>query len=143
MSAKPVWYRWARVFVVGGAIIGTGVTLFKFTVPTDEQLIAQFSPEIKEEYLKNRELRRREQQALMELVKETSASKDPIWMTGKIKSPFEREGRNTDPRLATMEDSYRTEGEDARREEVLKASAELSETEELLKRKKSWWTFWK
>ena len=48
MSAvKPLWYRWARVYFAGGCLVGTGV-LFWYTIrPTDEQLIARFSPEVK------------------------------------------------------------------------------------------------
>ena len=49
MSAvKPLWYRWARVYFAGGCLVGTGV-LFWYTIrPTDEQLIARFSPEVKQ-----------------------------------------------------------------------------------------------
>lgn len=83
---------WKRFIIYGGGIIGTGVLLFKFTTPTDEQLIARLSPELKLDYLKNRELRRKEQEELIKLVKKTSASNDPIWRTGDLKSPWERDG---------------------------------------------------
>ena len=63
---------------------GTGV-LFWYTIrPTDEQLIARFSPEVKADYERNKELRQQEQKRLIEIVKETSSSSDPIWKAGPI-----------------------------------------------------------
>ena len=79
MSAKPLWYRWARVYFAGACIIGTGVLLYQTIRPSDEKLISQFSPEIRAEYERNKELRQKEQQRLMEIVKQTAASNEPIW----------------------------------------------------------------
>lgn len=129
MSQKPLWYRWTRVGVVGFSIIATGSLLFKYTVPTDEQLIAKFSPEIRAEYERNREVRQKEQQELMKIAKETAASNDPIWKTGKIKSPFEKDGRNTDPKLVDIEKYNRERGDEFKRLEVEKAQQELKEAE--------------
>jgi hypothetical protein len=140
MSQKPLWYRWARVGVVGFSIIATGSLLFKYTVPTDEQLIAKFSPEIRAEYERNREIRQKEQQELMKIARETAASDDPIWKTGRIKSPFEKDGRNTDPKLVDIEKYNRERGDEFKKLEVERAQQELREAEELVSQKKGWFS---
>ncbi|GEQ69332.1 hypothetical protein JCM33374_g3003 [Metschnikowia sp. JCM 33374] len=78
--------KWVRMLTAGGSIVGTGVLLFKYTVPTDEELIARFSPEIRAEYERSKALRQKEQQELMKIAQETAKSNDPIWKTGKIGS---------------------------------------------------------
>lgn len=140
MSQKPLWYRWTRVGVVGFSIIATGSLLFKYTVPTDEQLIAKFSPEIRAEYERNREIRQKEQQELMKIARETAASDEPIWKTGRIKSPFEKDGRNTDPKLVDIEKYNRERGDEFKKLEVERAQQELREAEELVSQKKGWFS---
>ncbi|CAK7895766.1 assembly factor Cbp4p [[Candida] anglica] len=143
MSEKPLWYRWARVGFMGASIIGTGVLLFKYTTPTDEELIARFSPEVRREYDRNRALRQQEQQQLMNIAKETAASNDPIWKTGKIKSPYERETRNTDPKLVDPEKFFQKQAEDFKKQEIKKAEQDFQEAETLLaQQKKSWFKWW-
>ncbi|KAK8440931.1 assembly factor cbp4 [Candidozyma auris] len=145
MSAarRPAWRAWARVYVTGACIIGTGVLLFKYTVPTDEELISRFSPEIRADYERNKKLRQQEQQELMKIVKETYKSNDPIWKAGPIKSPFEKDGRGVDPHLVDKTSFFKNEEDNKRKAEIEKANAELEETETLLKSsKKSWWKFW-
>ena len=140
MSQKPLWYRWARVGVVGFSIIATGSLLFKYTVPSDEQLIAKFSPEIRAEYERNKEIRQKEQQELMKIARETAASDEPIWKTGRIKSPFEKDGRNTDPKLVDIEKYNREQGDEFKKMEVERAQQELREAEELASQKKGWFS---
>ncbi len=82
--------RWSRVWGVGIAIIGSGVLLFKYTTPTKEQMIAKLSPELREQYYREREMRIAEHWELMEKVKKTAASNDPAWMTADIKAPWEQ-----------------------------------------------------
>lgn len=143
MSApKPLWYKWARVYVIGFGIIGTGVLLYKYTTPTDEQLIARFSPEVRAHYEQNRALRQQEQQELMELVKKTSSSNDPIWKTDKIKSPFEKDGRGVDPKLVNETQFFKDQEDAKRKQEVERANAELAETEQLVSSSKKRWWFW-
>ncbi|GMM36367.1 Cbp4 protein [Saccharomycopsis crataegensis] len=89
MSETPLWMRWAKVNLVGAAIVGFGVLCFKYTTPSDEQLISRMSPEVRSQYEREKSLRRKEQEELIRIVKQTSASNDPIWMTGPIKSPLE------------------------------------------------------
>lgn len=86
---KPLWYRWARVYATGFAIVMSGVLLFKYTTPTEEELISRLSPELRLQYEREKGLRRKEQEELIKIVKETSASNDPIWKTGAIESPWE------------------------------------------------------
>lgn len=139
---RPLWVRWARVFVTGGCIIGTGVLLFKYTTPTDEELIAKFSPEVRANYEKNKALRQKEQQELMRIAQETAKSDEPIWKAGKIKSPFEKDGRGVDPRLVDAVAFHKKEAEEFQKLEVQKAGQELEEAEKLQAQKKSGWWGW-
>ncbi|ODV80973.1 assembly factor CBP4 [Suhomyces tanzawaensis NRRL Y-17324] len=139
MSTKPLWYRWARVYFTGSCIVGTGVVLYKYTTPTDEELIAAFSPEIRAEYERNRELRQKEQAELMRIAKITSQSNDPIWKTGPIGSPFEKDQRNLNQQLIDYEQTRRESGNDQKRIEIAQAEQDLIEAENLAKKKSSWW----
>lgn len=139
MSQKPLWYRWTRIGVIGFSIIATGSLLFKYTVPTDEQLIARFSPEIRADYERNRKLRQMEQQELMQIAQETAASDEPIWKTGSIKSPFEKEGRNVDPKLVDVQLFNKQRGDDYKKDEISRAAQELQEAEKLAAEKKKGW----
>lgn len=76
----------------GGGIVGLGVFLFKFTVPTEEELLQKMSPEIRAQVERNRELRQQEQAMLMEIVKKTADSDQPIWKTGELYNPWEGTG---------------------------------------------------
>lgn len=143
MSAvKPLWYRWARVYFAGGCLVGTGV-LFWYTIrPPDEQLIARFSPEVKADYERNKELRQQEQKRLIEIVKETSSSSDPIWKAGPIGSPFEKEQRNLSMELVDAELFHKTKHEEQQKQEIDRANEESKEAERLMQQnKKPWWKF--
>lgn len=142
---KPLWYRWARVYAVGFGIIGFGFLLYSNIVPTDEELISRLSPELRAQYEKEKGLRRREQEELIKIVKQTSASNDPIWKTGPIKSPFEHGGEQ----LADVKQRYEKEmAEKKQMGEIERIRAELEEaqsktkleTEEQLK-KRTWYSW--
>lgn len=135
--------KWAKMFAAGGSIVGTGVLLFKYTVPTDEELIARFSPEIRAEYERGKALRQKEQEELMKIARETSKSNDPIWKTGKIASPFEKDTRNTDPKLVDVKDFYQERELAKKKQEVDLANAELLETEKLVAQSKKLWIPWR
>ena len=140
MSIQMTWPKLGRMLLYGGGIIGTGVLLFTYTVPTDEQLIAAFSPEVRANYEKNKALRQKEQEELMKIVQETSKSNDPIWKTGKIASPFEKETRGTDPKLVNATQFFKEEADAKKKAETERAEAEFLETERLVSQgKKSWW----
>ncbi|CAI5757400.1 unnamed protein product [Candida verbasci] len=140
MSQKPLWYRWARVYFAGGCLVGLGVVLYKTIRPTDEEMIASFSPEVRANYENNRELRRLEQQRLMEIAKQTSSSDDPIWKTGPIGSPLEKQQRNLSMQLIDKELFNRTKQEELQKSEIEHVNKEAKEAEELMKKnKKSWW----
>lgn len=143
MSSTPVWMRWARVYAYGFGIIGFGVLLYKYLTPTEEQLIERFSPEVRAHYEHNKALRQQEQRELIEIVKRTSESNDPIWKTDKIKSPFERDGRGVDPKLVDRTQFFKDKEDAKRKQEVERANADLADVEQLVsKSKKSWWKFW-
>ena len=90
--SSPTMMMIKHSVIWGGGIIGLGVLLFKFTVPTDEELLSRMSPEIRAQVEKNRELRQREQELLMEIVKKSSKSNEPIWKTGDLYNPWEGTG---------------------------------------------------
>lgn len=143
MSTKPLWYRWARVYFAGGCIIGTGVLLYIYTTPTDEELISRFLPEVRAEYEKSRGLRQKEQQALMDIVKKTLKSDDPIWKTGPIGSPLERDQRNLNIKLVDDEmfGNKTTEQVGAINEQLQDQLDEISKVEKQQK-VKLWWNKW-
>lgn len=87
--SQLTWRQWGKVYTAGAGIIFTGVILFKYTTPRDEELIAKFSPEVRKEYEKARNLRQEEQKELMKIVQRTACSNEPIWKTGPIKSPWD------------------------------------------------------
>lgn len=143
MSTKPLWYRWAKVPLTGGAIIGTGVFLYYTIIPTDEELISRFSTEVRAQYERDKELRQKEQQELMRIVQETAKSNEPIWKTGRITSPFEKETRGKVTTLVDPNDLYQQKEDAKRAQEVSDAQAQFLETERLVaEQKKSWWKFW-
>lgn len=120
-------------------IMGTGLLLYNFTTPTDEELISRLSPELKQEYYKNRELRRQEQAALMEIVKKTSKSDDPIWKTGELAAPWgDAPGKKM---LVAKEQFERDQAEQFQREKIQQLKEAVQETE-ALETTKSSWKFW-
>ncbi|KAK6460537.1 hypothetical protein DFJ63DRAFT_289921 [Scheffersomyces coipomensis] len=143
MSTKPLWYRWARVYFAGTCIIGSGVLLYKYTTPTDEELIAAFSPEIRAEYEQNKAARKREAEELFKIMKQTSSSNDPIWKTGPIGSPFEKDQRNLSQTLIDYEQFKKDSGNDFKKDEIEQAKLQLIETEKLKQQQKSssWWNW--
>lgn len=139
---KPLWYRWARVYFAGFSIVAFGVLSYKYLTPTDEQLISRLSPELRAQYEKEKGLRRKEQEELIKIVKQTSASNDPIWMTGSIQSPFEKHGEQ----LVNIKQKYEKEqAQQSQMAELERIRIELEEaqnktkldTEEQL-RKRTW-----
>ncbi|AGO09848.1 AaceriAAL142Cp [[Ashbya] aceris (nom. inval.)] len=139
---RPLWFRWLRVYAIGFGIIGAGVLLFKYTTPTDEELIAALSPELRQQYERERNLRQAEQQELMRIVKKTSTSETPVWNTGPIKSPWERKSLSAE----SKEQFQQVKAEQVQREELERIRQELenirqqstSKTQEIAN-KKGWW----
>lgn len=143
---SPVWVRWLKVYAMGGLIIGTGAVLFKYTTPTDEQLIAVLSPELRLQYEKERKLRQAEQQELMKIVQATANSSNPIWKTGPIKSPWEKMDEMTAEQREVFQKS---KAEEIQKQELAKIRNELSQIRQQSESKtqnivgkKSWWDFW-
>ncbi|WPK27071.1 hypothetical protein PUMCH_004443 [Australozyma saopauloensis] len=140
---KPLWYRWAKVPFVGTLIIGTGVVLYNTIIPTDEDLIKLFSPEIRANYERNKALRQKEQEELMRIVQETAKSNDPIWKTGPIVSPWDKETKGKVTQLVNTKTFYQEIEDEKRKKEIDQAKEQFLETEQLVAQsKKSWWKFW-
>lgn len=142
--------RWVKVYMMGGMVIGTGLLLYKYIRPTDEELIARFSPELRLQYEREKGLRRAEQEALMRVVRQTSESNDPIWMTGPIKSPWEiNSDKNSYKGTNVSSQSDKQFAEQRQIEELNKVQQELEllrqdsekRTQEIVN-EKSKWKFW-
>ncbi|XBW37044.1 hypothetical protein QEN19_002624 [Hanseniaspora menglaensis] len=140
---------WIRVYVAGGTIIGAGFWLYNNVVPTPEELLEEFSPELREKYFREKELRELEQRELIKIVKQTMKSNDPIWKTGPIKSPWERDSLIVDKVKEQQQDTFKSEREQSLelkelkriREELSKIRNESAkQTEDIVneKRKNSW-----
>lgn len=91
--SSPTMLMLKHTVIWGGGIVGLGVLLFKFTVPTEEELLQKMSPEIRAQVERNRELRQEEQRLLMEIAKKSAKSDEPIWKTGELYNPWEGTGR--------------------------------------------------
>lgn len=137
----PKLQKLVRAGIYGTGIIVLGFTLFRYTTPTEEQLISRFSPEIRAEYEQNKLLRQQEQQELMKIVQQTSKSNDPIWKTGKISSPFEKDTRGMNPNLVDQKKFERQQALAHQQHQVEQSQLQLQETEKLLT-KKPWYKFW-
>lgn len=144
----PLWIRWLKVWGYGGAIIATGCLLFKYTTPTDEEIINSLSPELRMQYEREKSLRQAEQQELMRIVKQTSQSDDPIWKTGSIQSPWENSGS---PQLTNRQQFDKLKADQVQKEELKRINEELAKirqetnngTGKIVDQKsKSWWKFW-
>ena len=90
--SSPTMMMLKQTLIWGGGIIGLGVVLFKFTVPTEEELLAKMSPEMRAQVERNRELRQEEQRMLMAIVQKTAKSDEPVWKTGELFNPWEGTG---------------------------------------------------
>ncbi|GME93962.1 unnamed protein product [Ambrosiozyma monospora] len=139
---------WKRSLIFGGGIILSGVLLYKFTTPTPEQLIARLSPELRADYERNKELREKEQQILMEIVQKTAASNEPAWKTGPIPNPWDRNNVQTSESILVKKELFEKEqAKNAQLEKLEKLKKEAELTDELVgennvKKVKSWYKFW-
>ncbi|ODV95131.1 hypothetical protein PACTADRAFT_16669 [Pachysolen tannophilus NRRL Y-2460] len=147
MSASQTYLLWKRSLIACGSIIGTGVLLYKFTTPSEEQFLASLSPELKAEYEKNKDLRRKEQEELMKIVKQTSSSDNPVWYTGSLVSPWEKnpDGTKRESLLVAKEKYEKEQAAIKQREAIAKSKLELEENEKLelqVKQKSKGWLPW-
>lgn len=94
--------------IYGGGIVGLGVLLFKLTVPTEEQLLQEMTPERRAHVERNRAIRQEEQRLVMEIARETANSNEPVWKTGKLYNPWEGTGNKL------LVDSVKVQREEAR-----------------------------
>ncbi|ODV87905.1 hypothetical protein CANARDRAFT_26089 [[Candida] arabinofermentans NRRL YB-2248] len=141
-AARKLWWRGVQGSV---ALIGGGILLYKYATPTPEELISKMSPEVRADYEKNLEFRKEEHRVLMEIVKKTSSSNDPIWMAGPIKPPWDRDySVNVDTLLVDKENFAKKQAElkqQAELEELKKHSLDLNEKSNK-KSDKKWYKLW-
>ncbi|AOA64170.1 Cytochrome bc1 complex assembly factor [Komagataella phaffii CBS 7435] len=148
-AANSSYLLWKKSLIYGGGIIGTGVLLYKFTTPTEEQLIARLSPELRQEYEQNKSLRRKEQEELMKIVRETSKSNDPIWKTGPLTPSWESSATGPTDRLPKGKELLvakqafeKSQAEEKQKEELRLLKKQVEETSQLESSKGSKWKFW-
>lgn len=144
VPVPPAWVRYTKAGIWGSAVTGLGVLLYVYNTPTDEELIAKFSPEVRANYERNKAIRQREQQELMAIVQQTSASNDPIWKTGKLKSPFERGNKVAGSDLVNVQEFEKQQVAEKKRQEMNQLNQELQETEQFisLSNKRKWYKWW-
>lgn len=142
---RPIFMRWLKVYAVGGAIITSGFLLFKYSRPTDEELIQRFSPEVRRDYERNKKLREDEQRELMKIVQQSAESKDPIWKAGPLEAPWERGNQNN----TVLERAKRQDVERREREELDTVKHNLDiiqqqslDTNEGNAGNRPWWKLW-
>lgn len=134
----PLWARWLKVYIAGGAIITTGVLLFKYTTPTDQQLLDSLSPELRAQYAKDKKMREWEQEELKKIVQKSLESDEPIWKAGGIESPMGQSHK-------MKENTFRKQIiEKEQQEQLSKANQQLDDIRRLENgnKKNSWWSFW-
>ncbi|KAK9480996.1 hypothetical protein V1514DRAFT_64394 [Lipomyces japonicus] len=70
-----------KMLFSGTGIIGVGFLLYNTTVPTEEQLVSKFSPEIKQKYYQEKQFRSGSQEDhLYDLIRSNAESSRPAWM---------------------------------------------------------------
>lgn len=119
--------KWiGSLFACFGTIIG-GTCLVLALQPTDEELISKFSPENRRNYEMNKEFRRKEQEKLIEIVKETSKSNRPIWDTGPIPSRMEVSTLNKNYEIFDYDKFMKIEAQKLQQNEISKAHKDVVE----------------
>ncbi|KAJ1678029.1 assembly factor cbp4 [Spiromyces aspiralis] len=68
-----------RAFVYSASVIGVGYVLLQTIVPNEEQILNSLSPQLKIEYLRNKQKRIEDERRMLETIKENAHSDRPIW----------------------------------------------------------------
>ncbi|KAJ1993945.1 assembly factor cbp4 [Coemansia sp. RSA 1358] len=68
-----------------GGIMGTALLLRYTIVPDEEKMLKSLSPEVRAEYERNKDQRRRSHDAVMKQIVDSSKSDRPIWDTSDKK----------------------------------------------------------
>ncbi|RKP07795.1 hypothetical protein THASP1DRAFT_30394 [Thamnocephalis sphaerospora] len=72
-------HRFTKGLIVSGAIIGVGVLLHRYTVPSEEAFIKSLPEEVRERLSAQQDEQRRRKQALMDHLAKNAASDRPAW----------------------------------------------------------------
>ncbi|KAK9365514.1 hypothetical protein V1509DRAFT_632862 [Lipomyces kononenkoae] len=74
---------------VGSGIVGLGLYLYKNTVPTEEEIVSQFSPEVRQKYYQEKKFRDASEQdnKLYQLIQSNAQSSRPAWMLSDTVEP--------------------------------------------------------
>jgi len=137
---------WAKAIFWSSSIAGLGFVLLKYATPNSDQLLKEMSPDVRRQAEKNMELRMKEQEELMKIVKRTAASNDPIWKTGPIQSPWDSDYKRTaESPLVSKQKFEKLKAAEKQKEKLqaLKNQQILTESiEKKDKAAKSWFKFW-
>lgn len=69
-----------KASIGGGSIIGFGYLLMKYTTPSDDELIAKLSPELRAKYEEQKEAKREQNRLIYERIQREGYSDKPAWM---------------------------------------------------------------
>ncbi|KAK9376656.1 uncharacterized protein V1513DRAFT_439313 [Lipomyces chichibuensis] len=78
-----------KMLFVGTGVVGLGVVLYSKTVPTEEEVVAKFSPEVRQKYYQEKAFREASEpdNKLYELVRSNAQSSRPVWMLSDTIEP--------------------------------------------------------
>ncbi|KAK9388679.1 hypothetical protein V1515DRAFT_597671 [Lipomyces mesembrius] len=78
-----------KMLFAGTGIVGLGVVLYKNTVPTEEEVVAKFSPEVRQKYYQEKAFRDASEHdnKLYELIQSNAQSSRPAWMLSDTVDP--------------------------------------------------------
>jgi len=131
-----LYFKMAAVFT---GIVGLGYGLYRGTVPTEDNLLKEFSPEIRQKYLQDQQSREvTPQDALYQHVQSNVDSSRPIWMTmERLEAPSvarerERTAWSAKAQQQAHQAAYRKMEEESAR--LQRQEAELEEQ----RRRKHW-----
>ncbi len=137
---------WAKAIFWSSSIVALGFILLKYATPDSEKLLKEMSPDVRRQVEENKELRMKEQEELMKIVKKTAASKDPIWKTGPIKSPWDPDYKRTaESSLVSKQKLEKMKASEEQKAKLAKLKNQQALTEDIEKKDKAtkrWFRFW-
>ncbi|KAK9321191.1 hypothetical protein V1517DRAFT_327236 [Lipomyces orientalis] len=132
---------YVKMLFVGAGIVGLGVGLYRNTVPTEEEVVAKFSPEVRQKYYQEKAFRDASEHdnKLYELIQSNAQSSRPAWMLSDSVEPAcvirERD-------RATWTARAQTRAQTAAQNKMIEERDRLRRAEDDQKRTKANWSFW-
>ncbi|KAK9235069.1 hypothetical protein V1525DRAFT_411085 [Lipomyces kononenkoae] len=80
---------YVKMLFAGTGIVGLGFYLYKNTVPTEEEVVSKFSPEVRQKYYQEKKFQDASEHdnKLYELIQSNAQSSRPAWMISETNEP--------------------------------------------------------